>query len=191
MKSKIISIHSSGNGFIDANQETEALTAGLPEDQRLQLCLITEEMISLFRSVTGEVDGAEFWLEDEEGKFTFHLTAHQKLGNMQRKQLIQSTTSKTNEAAKGFLGKLREAFVQALSVGNDIDMYYSSSDYFLRYFRPGITGISAGKKNRYHHPGKKALKRLKKNGCSKIYCTSWRGAVLLQTDGKKTKVGYW
>ena len=129
MKSKFISIHSSGSGFIDANQETEALTAGLPEDQRLQLCLITEEMISLFRSVTGEVDGAEFWLEDEEGKFTFHLSAHQKLGNMQRKQLIQSTTSKTNEAAKGFLGKLREAFVQALSVGNDIDMYYSSSDY--------------------------------------------------------------
>ena len=46
MKSKTIAIHSSGNGFIDANQETEALTAGLPEDQRLQLCLITEEMIS-------------------------------------------------------------------------------------------------------------------------------------------------
>ena len=129
MKSKIISIHSSGSGFTDANQETEALAAGLPEDEQLQLCLITEEMISLFRSVMGEVDGAEFWLEEEAGKYTFHLLAHQKLGNKQRNQLIQSTTSKTNEAAKGFLGKLREAFVQALSVGNDIDVYYNSSDY--------------------------------------------------------------
>ena len=105
------------------------MTAGLPAEQSLQLCLITEEMISLFRSITGEVDNAEFWLENEEGKFTFHLNVHQKLGNIQYNQLIQSTTSKENEAAKGFLGKLREVFVQALSVGKDIDMYYNSSDY--------------------------------------------------------------
>ncbi len=129
MKSKTISIHSSGNGFIDANQETELMTAGLPAEQGLQLCLITEEMISLFRSVTGEVDNAEFWIENEDGKFTFHLNVHQKLGNVQYNQLVQSTTSKENEAAKGFLGKLREVFVQALSVGKDIDMYYNSSDY--------------------------------------------------------------
>jgi len=32
MKTKIISIHSSGSGFTDANQETEAVTAGLPEE---------------------------------------------------------------------------------------------------------------------------------------------------------------
>ncbi|MBQ9326152.1 MAG: hypothetical protein IJ246_10285 [Clostridia bacterium] len=129
MKSKTISIHSSGNGFIDANQETEQMTAGLPEEQRLQLCLITEEMISLFRSVTGEVENAEFYLEDEDGKFTFHLIAHQKLGNVQRNQLIQSTTTKTNEATKGFLGTLKEMFVQAISVGKDIDIYYNSNNY--------------------------------------------------------------
>ena len=86
-------------------------------------------MISLFRSVTGEVDNAEFWLENEEGKFTFHLVAQKKLGGVQRNQLIQSTTSKTNEAAKGFLGKLTEVFIQALSVGRDIDVYYNSSEY--------------------------------------------------------------
>ena len=33
MKSKTIAIHSSGNGFIDANQETEEMTVGLPEEQ--------------------------------------------------------------------------------------------------------------------------------------------------------------
>ncbi|MBR3019282.1 MAG: hypothetical protein IKH57_19745 [Clostridia bacterium] len=130
MKSKTIAIHSSGNGFIDANQETEQMAAGLPEEQRLHLCLITEEMLSLFRSVTGEVDNAEFWLEsDDDGKYTFHFITRQKLGNVQRSQLIQSTTSKTNEVTKGFLGKLKEAFVQAMSVGRDIDVYYSSSSY--------------------------------------------------------------
>ncbi len=86
-------------------------------------------MISLFRSVTGEVDNAEFWLENEEGKFTFHLVAQKKLGGVQRNQLIQSTTSKTNEAAKGFLRKLTEVFIQALSVGRNIDVYYNSSEY--------------------------------------------------------------
>ncbi|MBQ6564196.1 MAG: hypothetical protein K6A68_15090 [Clostridiales bacterium] len=129
MKSKMIAIHSSGNGFIDANKETEEMAVGMPEEQTLQMCLITEEMISLFRSVTGEVDNAEFWLEKENSKFTFHLTVRQKLGNVQRSQLIQSTSNKTNEAAKGFLGKLKEAFVSALSVGKDIDMYYNANDY--------------------------------------------------------------
>ena len=129
MKSKTIAIHSSGNGFIDANQETEQMAAGLPEEQRLHLCLITEEIISLFCSITGDVDNAEFWLECEDGKYTFHFTVRQKLGNVQRSQLIQSTTSKTNEVTKGFLGKLKEAFVQAMSVGRDIDVYYSSSSY--------------------------------------------------------------
>lgn len=129
MKSKTIAIHSSGNGFRDAHLETEQMIAGLPEEQGLRLCLITEEMISLFQSVTGEVSNAEFWLENEDNQFTFHLTAHQKLGNVQRGELIESSSSGTNEASRGFLGKLREIFVQAMSVGRDIDLYYSSDSY--------------------------------------------------------------
>ena len=125
----MIAIRSTGEGFRDAHLETEEMGANLPEEQKLHLCLITEEMLSLFNSVTGTVDNADFWLEEENGLYSFHLSANQKLGNIQRDELIQSTTSKTNEAAKGFLGKLREAFVQALSVGNDIDVYYNSSDY--------------------------------------------------------------
>ena len=130
MVSKTISIHSSGNGFRDAHLETEQLAAGLQEEQRLQVCLITEEIISLFRSVIGEINSAEFWLEEEEGKFTFHLTANQKLGNVQRSELIESTTSGENDAVRrGFLGKLREMLIQAMSVGKDIDQYYSSEAY--------------------------------------------------------------
>ena len=129
MKSKTIAIHSSGNGFRDAHLETEQMTAGLPEEQGLRLCLITEEMISLFQSVTGEVSNAEFWLENEDNQFTFHLTAHQKLGNVQRGELIQSSSSGENEASKGFLGKLKEMLIQAMSVGKDIDLYYSSESY--------------------------------------------------------------
>jgi len=129
MKSKLIAIHSTGEGFRDAHLETEEMGANLPEEQKLHLCLITEEMLSLFNSVTGTVDNAEFWLEEENSLFTFHLSAIQKLGNIQRDELIQSTTSGTNEAAKGFLGKLKEMFIQAMSVGKDIDLYYTSEGY--------------------------------------------------------------
>ena len=129
MKSKLIAIHYTGEGFRDAHLETEEMGANLPEEQKLHLCLITEEMLSLFNSVTGTVNNAEFWLEEENGLFTFHLSAIQKLGNVQRDELIQSTTSGTNEAAKGFLGKLKEMFIQAMSVGKDIDLYYTSAGY--------------------------------------------------------------
>jgi len=129
MKSKMIAIHSAGNGFRDAGLETEQIGAELNEEDRLQLCLITEEILSMFNSITGDVNNAEFWLEKEGSFFTFHLSARQKLGNVQRGELIQSTSTGKNDAVKGFLGTLREIFVQALSVGKDIDQYYSSESY--------------------------------------------------------------
>ena len=129
MKSKTISIHSTGNGFRDANLETKEMAANLPKEQARQLELVTEELLSLFISVTGHIDSAEFWLESENNCYTVHLSARQKLGNVQRSELIQSSSSGKNEAAKGFLGTLREIIVQAMSVGRDIDQYYDSSSY--------------------------------------------------------------
>lgn len=95
----------------------------------MQLCLITEEMISLFNSITGHVDNAEFRIESEDGLYTFFLSVRQKLGNVQREQLIQSTSTGRNEASQGFLGTLKEFFIQAMSVGRDIDQYYNGNSY--------------------------------------------------------------
>ncbi len=130
MNSKIIAVHNSGQGFLDAQQETKefAANAGFSPKESTHLCLITEEMLSLVNSVTGTLN-AEFWLENEGTECKLHLTAKQKLGNTQRNDLIESSSSGKNEAAKGFLGKLREVFVSALSVGGDIDKYYSSDGY--------------------------------------------------------------
>lgn len=130
MNSKIIAVHNSGQGFIDAQQETKefAAQAGFSPKQGTHLCLITEEMLSLVNSVTGTLN-AEFWLENEGTECKLHLTANQKLGNTQRNDLIESSSSGKNEAAKGFLGKLREMFVSALSVSGDIERYYGSDGY--------------------------------------------------------------
>jgi len=123
MTSNTVTIHSTGEGFRDASLETERMAAGLPEAQATQLCLITEEMLSLFNSITGSVSNAEFRIENENNLFTFTLSVRQKLGNTQRSELIQSSTSGSNEAYKGFLGMLKEIIVQTMSVGRDIDMY--------------------------------------------------------------------
>ena len=130
MNSKTIALHNSGQGFIDAQKETRefAAQAGLSPKQGTHLCLITEEMLSLMNSVAGTLN-AEFWLENEGTECRLHLTAKQKLGNTQRNDLIESSSSKKNEAAKGFLGKLREVFVSALSVSGDIEKYYGSEGY--------------------------------------------------------------
>ena len=126
-KSKTIVVRNTGDGFRDANLETvEAARDVLNEKETRRLCLITEEMLSLLRSVAGDLN-AEFWLENEGKAFTLHLTSQQRLGNVQRGELIESSSSGRNEAAKGFLGKLREIYETALSVGADVERYYGDS----------------------------------------------------------------
>ncbi len=78
MQSKVITIHSSGEGFKDANLETERMGAGLSEENRMQLCLITEEMLSLFNSITGSVENAAFRIESEGSRFILYLSVQQK-----------------------------------------------------------------------------------------------------------------
>ena len=58
----------------------------------------------------------------------------------------------------------------------------SSSDTFLSLIRPEIAVASAGKNNRYHHPSKEAVERLKASGAL-FFCTIESGAVTTRTDG--------
>ena len=67
---------------------------------------------------------------------------------------------------------------------------HSSCREFLEFTRPSVTGISAGRKNRYGHPGEKTLARLKKAGVSKVFCSIWAGAICLETDGRTIQTGY-
>ena len=117
MKSDIIYIDNKENGFQDALFHTEksAEYRDLSHKESLQLRLCTEEMLSLTRSVTGEMK-AEFWLESEGKLFTMHLSTETVMDREKRKNLIASATSRRNEAANSFLGKLRDAFEEAMVV---------------------------------------------------------------------------
>lgn len=123
MRSDVIIIDNQGNGNEKAVEETRKVAAyeslGHRESLHLQLC--AEEMLSLVRSVTGELK-ASFWIETEDKTFRLHVSAKAVLDKEQRAQLLASSTSGKNEAAKSFLGQLREMFDQALAA----DAYHNS-----------------------------------------------------------------
>ena len=115
MKTDIINIDNCGTGFQDALDQTAkaAQFRGLNHKEAMRLRICAEEMLSLARSVTGELQ-ARFWLESEGKKFDLHLSTKTVMDREKRENLIASATSRRNEAANSFLGKLRDAFEAAM-----------------------------------------------------------------------------
>lgn len=120
MKSDIITIDNQGNGFENAQKETEKVSQyrDLTHKEALKLLLCTEELLSLARSVTGELK-ATFWLESEGRSFDLHLSTQTIMDREKRKNLIASATSRKNDAATSFLGKLRDKFEEAMTSDAD------------------------------------------------------------------------
>ena len=126
MKSDIIIIDNNGNGM-DAAQRQAAMAAkfrGLDEKETLKLQIMTEEIMGLARSVTGEL-AAKFWIESEDKHFSLHLTTKTKMDASKRYQLMFTSSTRKNEAAKGFIGFLRDKFENALLAETD-GTYYDS-----------------------------------------------------------------
>lgn len=65
----------------------------------------------------------------------------------------------------------------------------STTEAFLKTFRPKIAILSAGKNNLYGHPHKETLKRLQKSGAD-IYGTLWGGAINIESDGQEYEINY-
>ena len=129
MKSDIIMIDNQGKGFSDAVKETQRVAryAGLDRKNTLHLQLLTEEMLSLCRSVTGEMK-ASFWLESDRGTYTLHMNTNTVLDSIERQELIDSTTNRRNEATKSFLGMVRDAFERAMASDKTYQSYEFSRE---------------------------------------------------------------
>lgn len=124
MKTDIIVIDETGKGIETALLQAEqaARYRGLNEKNSLQLQIMTEEIMGLARGITGETT-ADFWLESEGTAFSLHLTTRTKMDASKRYLLMYSSTSGKNEAAKGFIGYLRDKFENALLAESD-GVYY-------------------------------------------------------------------
>ena len=122
MKSDVMLIDNQGNGFEDCVRMAESYgeSQSLGRKQTIQLKMITQEMLSLARSVTGEMQ-ASFWIENEGRSFSLYMTTNTVLDKDKRYQLISSATSRRNEIETNFLGKLRDAFEQAMTAEADHD----------------------------------------------------------------------
>ena len=119
MKTDVIVVSSRGDRMEAALNQAEKVAEykGLSEKDRLHLCLLTEEMMSMMRSLTGETEG-RFWIEDEDGEFRLHLQVETIMDSEKREQLLGVSSTGKNASARGIMGRLRDFFDR----GADADM---------------------------------------------------------------------
>jgi len=111
MKSDIITVTGNGRKFEAALAQADAVATykRLSPKSSLQLHLLAEEMMCMMRSIAGASEG-EFWIEEKGDNYSLHLLVFKRLTEEKREQLLSASSSGKNEAARGFLGKLRSFF---------------------------------------------------------------------------------
>ena len=111
MKTDIITVSSKGKQMETALLQVEKVAAykNLSAKNALHLRLLTEEMLGMMRSITGETEG-EFWIEDRDGEYQLHLRVETRLNSEKREQLLSASTTGKNESARGLMGRLRAFF---------------------------------------------------------------------------------
>ena len=113
MKSDIMVIGTNQDFTKKALDFTEQYAGNLPKKAHLRIRLVAEELMNLFRSITGEME-AKYWIENESNIFTLHLDTETIMFAKKRQELMELSSTKENAAAKGVIGKIREAFELAL-----------------------------------------------------------------------------
>ncbi len=111
MKTDVITVSAKGKQMEKALDQVEKVAAykGLSPKNTLHLRLLTEEMMGMMRSITGEPEG-EFWIEDHDGEYALHLRVASRMNLEKREQLLSVSASGKNEAARGLMGRIREFF---------------------------------------------------------------------------------
>ena len=111
MKSDVIIISNDGAGMDDALVQAEKVAQykGLQPRNAMHLRLLTEEMLGMMRSITGQRE-VNFWIEDQDKMFQLHLQMETPMSFDKQEKLLAASRSGKNEAAKGIMGKIRAFF---------------------------------------------------------------------------------
>lgn len=111
MKTEEIVVSSKGNGMDMALTQVDKTTEqlGLSRRDALHLRLLVEEMMSMIRSIIGQLEG-RFWIEVNDRSCRLHLKTVTLMDAGQRSQLISASSSGKNEAHRGIMGKIRAFF---------------------------------------------------------------------------------
>lgn len=86
--------------------------------ETLRLRLLAEELLGMMRGILANYS-AEFWIEGAEKKMALHMRAlaDMDISPAERRALLDVSSSGTNAAAKGFMGKLGQLFACGLFGG--------------------------------------------------------------------------
>lgn len=94
----------------------------------LQIRLLVEEAIGMLSAISGNYQ-ADFWMEGKkEDSCQIHLKMMTEMSDKKRKDLIDASTSKKNDAYAGLTGKIREFFDRNLALYDVAD--YAALDSF-------------------------------------------------------------
>ena len=128
MKTDVITVSSRGRQMEKALEQADKVAAykGLSAKDALHLRLLTEEMMGMMRSITGEKEGT-FWIEDQDGEYQLHLKVRAMLTSEEREQLLAVSSTGKNESAKGLMGRIRDFF----DWGSDEDLATYTSPLLL------------------------------------------------------------
>ena len=88
----------------------------LSRKRTMHLRLLTEELLGMMRTVTGESNG-QFWIEAEGDEYRLHLKVDTLIGSKERKELLSAASSGKNEASKTLMGRLAEFFFRDADEG--------------------------------------------------------------------------
>lgn len=105
----LMKVSPDGKGMHEAIEATAKLGAdcGLDRKDVMRLRLLSEELFGMMKNLVGNVEG-NYWVWQEKKKFAIHLHAYVPMNRDLRRQLLSVSSSGRNEAATGFMGRLRD-----------------------------------------------------------------------------------
>lgn len=108
MKTAPMIVTSDGIGMSEALAMTEQVgkTCGLDQKSNLHLRLLGEELFGMLRGIAGKIE-AEYWIDYSEKNLELHMKSEIRATPQMKEQFLAASTSGKNEAARGFMGKLR------------------------------------------------------------------------------------
>ncbi len=111
MKTDVILVSAKGAQMEKALAQVDKVAdyKDLSPKNKLHLRLLTEEMMGMMRSLTGESEGS-FWIEDSDSVYRLHLEVVTSMDSSKREQLLAASSSGKNESARGLMGRLRDFF---------------------------------------------------------------------------------
>lgn len=128
----LMAVSSKGKGMKEAVDATAKLgeDCGLNRKDVLRLRLLSEELFGMMRNLVGEVEGS-YWVWQDKRNFAIHLKASVSMNLDLRRKFLSVSSSGRNEAAQGFMGKVKEL----------IDVMTLPADASGDVWNPGIMGM--------------------------------------------------